>query len=273
MKSLRNKVAVITGAGSGIGRALAMGLAREGARLAISDIDDDGLAGTLRGLPAGTEVRGYRLDVTSPEAVLEHSEAVIRDFGGTQLLINNAGSALLGTFERQTLEEMEWLIDLDLWSVVYATKAFLPQMLARREGCIVNISSIAGLMGIPALPGYNVAKFAVRGLTESLWSELEGTGVTAVCVHPGGIRTNIERASRRCANAGPIEARADIVNRKTLRTPPERCAADIIDGILKGRRRIITGYRSSAVDWVVRLLPNSYPALFGRVFGVQEGVQ
>jgi len=268
MKSLQGKVAVITGAGSGIGRALAVGLARQRARLALSDIDEAGLAATLRELPQGTEARGYRLDVTSREAVFAHAEAVQRDFGAAQLLFNNAGSALLGTFDHQTLEELEWLVDLDLWSVIYATKAFLPQMLARREGCIVNISSIAGLMGIPALSGYNIAKFAVRGLTESLWSELEGTGVSAVCVHPGGIRTNIERASRRCANAGEIEARADLMNRKTLRTPPERCAADIIDGVRRGRRRIITGYRSSAVDWVVRLFPNSYPALFGRVFGV-----
>jgi len=260
------KVAVITGAGSGIGRALAEALAREGARLALSDIDEGAVKATLGMLPATAEVQAYRLDVTSRDAVFAHAAEVRADFGTAQLLFNNAGSAMLGTFEHQTIEEIQWMVDLDLWSVVYATKAFLPVMLARREGCIVNISSIAGLIGIPALSSYNIAKFGVRGLTESLWSELEGTGVRAVCVHPGGIRTNIERASRRCSNAGPIEARMDIVNSKTLRTRPERCAEDIINGIRRGRRRIITGYRSSSVDWLARLLPDFYPALFRSVF-------
>ncbi|HQR40330.1 MAG TPA: SDR family oxidoreductase [Blastocatellia bacterium] len=266
MGHFNGKIAVITGAGSGIGRALADVLAREGARLALSDIDEGAVMATLGMLPATTDAKAYRLDVTSREAVFAHADHVIADFGTAHLLFNNAGSAMLGTFEHQTIEEIQWMVDLDLWSVVYATKAFLPVMLAQREGRIVNISSIAGLIGFPALSAYNIAKFGVRGLTESLWSELEGTGVNAVCVHPGGIRTNIERASRRCANAGPVEARADAVNAKTLRTSPERCAQDIVNGIRRGQRRIITGYRSTSVDWLARLLPDSYPALFSRVF-------
>ena len=267
MRNFTDKVAVITGAGSGIGRALAIALATEGARLAISDIDDRSLRETGQLLPPGTEVRSYHLDVTSQAAVFAHAEAVRDDFGGAHLLINNAGSALLGSFEHQSLDEMQWLIDLDLWSVIYCTKAFLPIMLSQREGCIVNMSSIAGLMGMPALSSYNIAKFAVRGMTESLWSELEGTGVRAMCIHPGGIRTNIDQASRRCATAGEIEARMDAVNKRTLRTPPERCAADILKGIRRGKRRVVTGYRASSVDWLARLLPDAYPALFAKVFG------
>jgi NAD(P)-dependent dehydrogenase (short-subunit alcohol dehydrogenase family) len=257
----KDKVAVITGAGAGIGQALAVTFAREGARVALSDIDEAGLARTRALLPAGAVVRTYRLDVTSEAAVFSHAEDVLRDFGTAHLLFNNAGSALLGTFEHQTLDEARWLIDLDLWSVVYGTKAFLPAMRRQNQGWIVNISSIAGLVGMPALNTYNVVKFAVRGLTESLWAELDGSGVRAVCVHPGGIKTNIERASRRCGKAGELEARMDKANARILITPPEKCAADILAGLKAGKRRILTGTRASSIDWIARLLPNTYPRL------------
>ena len=214
---------------------------------------------------AGTEVRTYRLDVTSEASVFVHADEVLRDFGAAHLLFNNAGSALLGTFEHQSLEEARWLVDLDLWSVVYCSKAFLPAMQRQKEGWIVNISSIAGLIGMPALNTYNVVKFAVRGLTESLWAELDGTGVHAMCVHPGGIKTNIEQSSRRCRNACPLEARMDAANKKILITPPARCAADILAGIKAGKRRILTGTRSSTIDWIARLLPNSYPRLINHL--------
>ena len=203
MRNFTDKVAVITGAGSGIGRALAIALATEGARLAISDIDERSLRETGHLLPR-EQGQSYPLDVTSQAAVFAHAEAVRDDFGGAHLLINNAGSALLGSFEHQSLDEMQWLIDLDLWSVIYCTKAFLPIMLSQREGCIVNMSSIAGLMGMPALSSYNMPN-SPCGMTESLWSELEGTGVRAMCIHPGGIRTNIDQASRRCATAGRLK--------------------------------------------------------------------
>ena len=265
MKSFHNKVAVITGAGSGIGQALALALAQQGARLALSDIDEPGLGRTRALLPEQTDTRLYRLDVTDRAAVDAHAAQVINEFGAVHLLFNNAGSALLGTFANQTLEEASWLIDLNLWSVVYCSKAFLPQMLAQREGCIINISSIAGLVGLPGLNSYNLVKFAVRGLTESLWSELAGSGVSAVSVHPGGIRTNIERASRRCAAAGAVENRMEAANQRLLVTPPERCAADILHGIRKGKRRILTGRLSSTIDWLARLLPESYPRLLARV--------
>jgi short-subunit dehydrogenase len=118
---------------------------------------------------------------------------------------------------------------------------------------------------MPGLNTYNLVKFAVRGLTESLWSELAGSGVSAVCVHPGGIKTNIERASRHCQHSGAIEAGMDAALARTLVTPPKRCAADILRGIRNGKRRVITGYRSSAIDWLARLLPESYPRLLARV--------
>jgi len=261
MSMFANKVAVITGAGSGIGRALAQQLAANGARLALSDINADGLAETLNSLPARTEVRGYTLDVSNRQAFFAHADDVRRDFGTAHLMINNAGATVIGTVEHLTIEEIEWQLGINLWGVVYGTKAFLPMMLAQNEGWIVNLSSVFGLVGYPAQSAYNISKFGVRGLTECLWSELEGTGVHAVCVHPGGIRTNIERAGRRCAASGEEEARFSGLAEKLLLTPPDECAADIIRGIERGKRRVITGHKSTTLWWLSRLLPDRYPAI------------
>ena len=137
MKHVQNKVAVVTGAGSGIGRSLATALAREGARLALSDIDERGLAETAALLAPGTDARTYTLDVSSEQAVFAHAEAVQRDFGSAHLLFNNAGTTLVGLFENQSMEEIRWLVNINLWGVMYGTKAFLPMMLAQREGCVV----------------------------------------------------------------------------------------------------------------------------------------
>jgi short-subunit dehydrogenase len=199
--------------------------------------------------------------VSSRTAVFAHAEDVRRDFGTAHVVVNNAGTSVVGTVAHLSIEEIEWQLGINLWGVIYGTKAFLPMLLAQREGCIVNLSSVFGLVGFPIQGAYNVSKFGVRGLTECLWSELEGTGVRAVCVHPGGIRTNIERAARRCAAAGEEEQAFDGVAGAMLITPPEKCAADIIAGIERGRRRILTGHRSRTLYWLSRWLPNSYPAV------------
>jgi NAD(P)-dependent dehydrogenase (short-subunit alcohol dehydrogenase family) len=255
------KVAVVTGAASGIGRALAQQLAARGTRVAISDIDEAGLAETLQSLPARTEARGYRVDASSREAVFAHAEDVRRDFGTAHFLVNNAGATVIGTFEHLSIEEIEWQLGINLWGPIYGTKAFLPVMLAQREGCIVNLSSVFGLVGFPLQSAYNVSKFGVRGLTECLWSELEGTGVRAVCVHPGGICTNIEKAGRRAAAIGADEDGFEGMAEKMLITPPEECAADILAGVARGKRRILTGHRSTTLYWLSRLLPSAYPAV------------
>jgi NAD(P)-dependent dehydrogenase (short-subunit alcohol dehydrogenase family) len=256
------KVAVVTGAGSGIGRALAVELASCGARLALSDIDETALSATVAQCGGGIEARTYKLNVADREAVLAHAAEVERDFGAVHFVFNNAGATLVGTFEHSTLEEIEWQLGINLWGVIHGSKAFLPLMLDQREGCIVNISSIFGLLGYPTQSAYNISKFGVRGLTECLWSELKDTGVRAVCVHPGGIRTNIERAGRRVKLANHQEAEFAAKAAKMLVTPPEECAKDILRGIEAGRKRILTGYRSRTIHWISRLLPNSYPALF-----------
>lgn len=261
MSRFNGKVVVITGAGSGIGRALAQQLAGKGARLALSDVNAQGLNETLASLPATIEARGYALDVSDRQAVFAHADDARRDFGTAHCVINNAGATMIGTIEHMTVDEVEWQLGINLWGVIYGTKAFLPMMLAQSEGCIVNISSVFGLVGYPAQGAYNISKFGVRGLTECLWSELEGTGVIAVCVHPGGIKTNIERAGRRCAAAGEEEARFSVLADKLLQTTADECASDIIAGVERGKKRIITGNRSTTLFWLSRLLPNAYPAI------------
>ena len=261
MRNFAGKVVVVTGAASGIGRALAQQFAAKGAHLAVSDIDAEGLEHTLRTLPAGTTSRGYYVDTSRREAVFAHAEEVRRDFGMAHCLVNNAGATLVGTIEHLTIEEIEWQLAVNLWGPIYGTKAFLPMMLAQREGCIVNLSSVFGLVGSPLQGAYNISKFGVRGLTECLWNELEGTGVRAVCVHPGGIRTNIDKTGRRCAASGTEEQAFDAMAQNMLLTPPGDCAADIIAGIERGRRRILTGHRSSALWWLSRFVPNRYPAV------------
>ena len=267
MSMFTDKVVVITGAGSGIGRALAQRFAGKGARLALSDVNATGLEETLKLLPAVTEARGYALDVSNRQAVFTHAGDVQRDFGTAHCVVNNAGATMIGTIEHMTVDEIEWQLGINLWGVIYGTKAFLPMMLAQSDGCIVNISSVFGLVGYPAQGAYNISKFGVRGLTECLWSELEGTGVRAICVHPGGIKTNIEKAGRRCAAAGEEEARFSALADKLLQTSPDECAADIIAGIERGQKRIITGNRSSTLFWLSRLVPNAYPAILKRVAG------
>ena len=261
MNCFDGKVVVITGAGSGIGRALAQQLAERGARLALSDVNAQSLEETRESLAKGTRTNAYTLDVSSREAVVAHAEAVRRDFGTAHFLINNAGVTIVGTIAHLSIEEIEWQLGINLWGVIYGTKAFLPLMLEQHEGCIVNISSVFGFVSFPAQGAYNISKFGVRGLTECLWSELAGSGVRAVSVHPGGIRTNIEVAGRRCAAAGEEEARLTELGEKLLLTPPAECAADILAGVERGDLRIITGNKSSTLHWLSRLLPDSYPKI------------
>ena len=260
-----NKVVVITGAGSGIGRALAIQLATAGARLALSDVNQAGLDETLQLLPSGSTAKGYQLDVSSWEAFQAHAEEVKTDFGTAHFIINNAGATVVGTVAHTSIEEYEWQLGINMWGVLYGTKAFLPMMQAQREGCIVNISSVFGLLAFPTQSAYTMSKFAVRGLTECLWQELDGSGVRAIVVHPGGIKTNIEKAGRRVKDAGDEEATFAAMGEKMLLTPPEECASDIINGMRKGHKRIITGNKSTTMFWMARLFPNLYPTILKRL--------
>jgi NAD(P)-dependent dehydrogenase (short-subunit alcohol dehydrogenase family) len=264
----QNKVAAITGAGSGIGRALAMGLAQHGARLALSDINPLTLAETRELLPAAVEARSYPLDVTSREAVFQFAADVQRDFGAAHFIFNNAGTGLFASVENARIEEIEKVLDINLWGTIYGTKAFLPIMLAQREGCIVNISSGFGLVAAPCQSAYCMSKFAVRALTETLWHELGGSGVRAVLVHPGGIDTNIDKNSLRAEQAGALEQRLMAGVKGKLTTSPQDCATQIIHGLQRGKKRLLVGAGAKATSRLVRLLPDSYGVVLRRLLGI-----
>jgi len=256
------KVAVVTGAGAGIGRELAVQLAGRGARLALSDVDAAGLEET-RLMCDGADVRQYRVDVSSRDQVFAHADTVQRDFGTAHYIFNNAGVSLAASFEHSTIEEIEWLLGINLWGVIYGTKAFLPLLLAQREGHIVNMSSIFGLVGVPGQSAYNISKFGVRGLTESLWRELRHTGVKATAVHPGGIRTNINHSSPLGKFADDYEKKLVASGARFFVTPVDHCVRAILDGVARGRRRIVTGKKAWITDVAARLLPSEYVRMFG----------
>lgn len=261
MKSVKDKVAAITGAGSGIGRATAVLLARQGCHVALSDVNMQGLSETETQCRAhGVRVRVDRVDVAKREQVHAWADEVAREFGGVHIIINNAGVALGATIEDTRYEDFEWLMNINFWGVVYGTKAFLPHLKAVDEGHIVNVSSVFGLIGVPTQAAYNSAKFAVKGFTEALRQELEvepGTiGVT--CVHPGGIKTNIARNARVTPRAGWTDERSSSDFEKSFATTPERAAEDILLAIRKNRRRQLIGGDAVLIDLFQRLLPTLY---------------
>ena len=262
MKTLQGKVAVVTGAASGIGRELALALARGGARLALSDVNEAGLAETLALLPPGHahtgNARAYVLDVASRDAVSSHAQEVLSDFGSVHYVFNNAGVSLGGSIEHSSIDEFEWLLGINLWGVIYVSKAFLPQLLAQGEGHIINISSVFGIIAFPYQGAYNVSKFGVRGFTECLWQELEGSGVDVTLVHPGGIKTAIAAKARIAACASEHEREVMGKSVKALLTPPEKMAQAIVQGVLRRRKRIIYGNGSRVMVLLQRWLPVSY---------------
>ena len=269
MARLTGKVAVITGAGSGIGRALALELARRGARLALSDVDTVGLEETARrARDLGAEVKADHLDVTQREAVLDYADAVAAHFGQVNQIYNNAGIAYHGEFERSEFKDIERIMDVDFWGVVNGTKAFLPHVVASGDGHIVNVSSLFGLLSIPGQSAYNSAKFAVRGFTESLRQEMliAGHPVKVSCVHPGGIKTAIARNAAVPAGDDQ-ESFAQFFDRKLARTSPEDAARTIVEGVRKGRPRILVGADAKVLDAWVRAVGPSYQRVVAFVSG------
>jgi NAD(P)-dependent dehydrogenase (short-subunit alcohol dehydrogenase family) len=263
----QGKVVAITGAGSGIGRALAMEFAARGARLALSDFNQATLAETIQLLPAGTQARAYTVDVSSREAVYGYAADVKRDFGAAHYLINNAGTGVFATVDNMLIEEIEKVLSINLWGTIYGTKAFLPIMLAQKEGCIVNLSSGFGLIAAPCQAAYCMSKFAVRALAETLWHELRGTGVRSVVVHPGGINTNIAKNSLRAQRTGALEQKLMKNVGGKLITTPEDCARQIIRGLDSGKNRLLVGDGAKTMLLLARLLPNNYGVALRRLLG------
>ena len=272
MKSFDGRVAAITGAGSGIGRALALELARRRAHLALSDIDEVGLAETVAQCEGyGVKVTSQRVDVADREAVHAWADQVVADHGRVNLVFNNAGVALGATIEGVSYDDLEWLMSINFWGVVHGTKAFLPHLRASGEGHIVNLSSVFGLISVPSQSAYNAAKFAVRGFTDALRMELELTspGVSCTTVHPGGVKTNIARNARFDDSVTDLsgtrsadEARRDFD--KIAMTSPEKAARQILAGVQQNRRRVLVGPDAKVIDFVSRLPAGVYQRVLVR---------
>ena len=253
MRRFEGRVAVVTGAASGIGRATSVLLARRGCDLALVDIDASGLAETAKRVrAAGRKVSLHRVDVADRDAMSALPDQVIGEHGHVHILVNNAGVSVGSTLEEHDLDDFAWLVGINLWGVVYGCKFFLPHLLREDEGHIVNISSMFGFVGFPGQSSYCATKFAVRGLSESLFAELSGTGVGVTSVHPGAIRTNIMAAAR--AIDEEVRARfLEIFERRGM--PPERAAERIVRGIERRRLRVIIAREAWLTDWLKRLMP------------------
>jgi NAD(P)-dependent dehydrogenase (short-subunit alcohol dehydrogenase family) len=259
MTHFTDKVAVVTGAGSGIGRALAVELARRGAKLAICDVDPHGLAETEKLVKlAGAEVMADHLDVAQRELVVAYADDVVAHFGRVNLVFNNAGIAFTGNVEEMSFKDIDRVMDVDFWGVVNGTKAFLPHLVESGDGHVVNISSIFGLFAVPSQSAYNAAKFAVRGFTEALRQEmvLNQRPVKVTCVHPGGIRTNIARNSEQVEGRDHDKLAGSFD--KLARTSPEKAASVILNGVENNKARVLIGADARVLDAFVRLTGAGY---------------
>ncbi|MBH0775859.1 SDR family NAD(P)-dependent oxidoreductase [Nocardia bovistercoris] len=257
------KVCVITGAGSGIGRALAENLARRGAKLALSDIDTDGLAETVRRCEQlGAQVKSDRLNVAEREAVLLYADAVKAHFGVVHQIYNNAGIAYHGDVVKSEFKDIERIMDVDFWGVVNGTKAFLPLLMESGAGHVVNVSSLFGLIAVPGQSAYNAAKFAVRGFTEALRQEmLVGKHpVEVTCVHPGGIKTAVARNATYADDVDGAKT-AKMFDKKLAIHTPEMAAQTITEGVRKKHGRVLIGWEAKLLDAFVRITASGYQRL------------
>jgi len=267
MQGFAGKVAVVTGAGSGIGQALAVELARSGALVAISDIDTEGLAATEERLKAiGAQVKADRLNVTEREAVQLYADGVAEHFGKVNQIYNNAGIAFTGDIEITQYKDFERVMDVAFWGVVNGTKSFLPHLIASGDGHIVNVSSVFGLFAVPGQAAYNAAKFATRGFTEALRQEmaLAKHPVKVTCVHPGGIKTAIARNAT-AADGVDADELAKTFDKKLASTTPEKAAKIILDGVRKNKARVLVGNDAKMFEIVIRAIGANYQSLFPKV--------
>ena len=264
---LANKVVVVTGAGSGIGRELALRAARQGALLAISDWDEQRLGETVDLLKAAgvRELRSDKVDVSDRDAMGEWATAVAGQFGRVNVVVNNAGVTVTGNFVEMSYEDFDWIVGVNLMGVVNGTKEFLPHLIASGDGHLVNISSLFGLVSIPGQSAYNATKYAVRGFTEALRQEMlvDDHPVVVTCVHPGGIRTGITRYGRR--TPGQDAAAIDSAFQKLARMTPEKAARIILDGAMSGKARVLVGADAHAVHHFAKLTGSRYQDIVARV--------
>jgi len=240
---------VITGAASGIGRALALVAFKRGARVAVSDVNEAGLAETVALVAGGTRITSHLIDVRDRQAMERYAAEVEEHHGGADVIINNAGAAARATIEHMSYEDFAFVIDVNLWGVVHGVKAFMPLLRKRPAGHIVNISSINAMVPFAKNGPYNAAKYAVLGLSETLTQELAGSSIRVTCVHPGGIRTNIARSAR-----GVTQAEADLFAR-VAKTSPATAAEVILRGVERNQRQVFVGMDARLMGLAKRLLP------------------
>jgi len=264
MTAIQGATAAITGAASGIGRALAIELAARGADLALADRDEAGLAGVAAEIAkaSGRKVSVHRADIGDATQIADFAKAALAAHPGLNILINNAGVALLGQFNEIEQGQMEWLFNINFWGVVHATRAFLPHLASRSEAHIINVSSIYGIIAPPGQTAYSSAKFAVRAFSESLRHELQvaQSPVRLSVVHPGGISTNIVRNMRMGAGVTDDERRVQAIElfNEFAKTTPKDAALRIIKGIEKNQPRILIGGDARFMDLLQRLRPATY---------------
>jgi NAD(P)-dependent dehydrogenase (short-subunit alcohol dehydrogenase family) len=254
MRSFTDRIAVVTGAGSGIGRATSLELARAGCHLAISDINAEALEDTAQQIRAlGRNVCTHVVDVSDKERMRAYADEVVDFHGGANILINNAGVTVAAPFAEHSLEDWEWIVGINFWGVVYGTKFFLPHLMAADEAHVVNLSSVFGLAGIPTQTSYCATKFAVRGFSEALWVELKQHGIGVTSVHPGGVRTSIARSARANDNEELKGQAIEIIERFSV--TPEHCAKLIVKAIRKNRMRQLVTRESHLMDFFKRMSP------------------
>lgn len=259
MKQLRDRVAVVTGAASGIGRALAVQLAERGADLALVDVNAAALAETAEAVrKRGRRASEHVADVADAARMERLVAEVLAAHGAVHLVVNNAGVSVTGTLEEQSLDDLRWIVGVNLWGVVHGCKFFLPALRAARaagaEAHIVNVSSMFGLIGLPTQSSYCATKFAVRGFSEAIWAELRDAGIGVTVVHPGGVRTNIVRESR---TADPAAKQRMVERFEKQALAPEDAARQILRAVERDALRVVICREAHAADWAKRLAPSA----------------
>jgi short-subunit dehydrogenase len=252
MKKLQGRVAVITGGASGVGRATADLLAEKGCALALVDVNLERLEEAKEIFEGrGTKISIHLADVADPERMAALPAEVVAEHDAVHILVNNAGVSVAGTFEDQSIEDLQWIVGINFWGVVHGCKFFLPELRKADEAHIVNISSMFGFVGVPSQSSYCATKFAVKGLSEALWGELQGSNVGVTSIHPGGVNTNIHETMR---SYDDKIRDATVAGIKQSR-PPSAVAEAIVKSIEKNRLRTIVGWEAYAADWLKRILP------------------